>query len=224
MKACGYCGGQNPDDAIHCSGCGTEFENSAPPALLPIQGDFNGAGYGIRFLARLIDTVFGLGIGFVAGLVTGIILAILAKTGGIEPGWQKNLHGFSLATLAFAFLGNILYHFFCEGIHGATLGKLCCGIRVVRLDGSPSNFRGAIIRTLAFYIDSLFFGLVALNSMNKSSLKQRYGDVWGKTLVLKDNDIAPESQRSPMHFILGFFLGIGCWVMAMIAGLVLRII
>jgi uncharacterized RDD family membrane protein YckC len=224
MKACGYCGGQNPDEAFHCSGCGKEFENSTPPAPPPAQVSVAGAGFGIRVLARLIDMVLGLGVGFAAGFIGGIILLILAKTGVIEPGWRKNLGGFSFTALAFAFLGNILYHFFCEGIHGATLGKLCCGIRVVRMDGGPSTFKGALIRTLAYYIDGLFFGLVALNSMNKSPLNQRYGDVWGKTLVLKNDDIAPEWQRSSMHFILGFFLGFCCWVMAMVASLVLKVI
>jgi ribosomal protein L40E len=31
MKECAYCGGKNDDDAVHCSGCGTEeFKTDAP--------------------------------------------------------------------------------------------------------------------------------------------------------------------------------------------------
>lgn len=220
MKVCDYCGGQNSDDAVNCSGCGTLFETPTPPDPPSTQISVTGASFGIRFLARIIDTFLGLGIGVFAGLVGGAILLILTRTGVIEPGWQKHLGGLDVKLFGFGLLGNVLYHFFCEGIHGATLGKLCCGIRVVRMDGGPSTFTGALIRTMAYYFDGLFFGLVGYSSMKKSPLNQRYGDVWGKTLVLKTNDIAPESRTSPMHFILGFFLGAGCWVIAMIIGLV----
>jgi hypothetical protein len=37
MKACAYCGRENPDDAANCRECGTsEFKN--PPAALPQEG------------------------------------------------------------------------------------------------------------------------------------------------------------------------------------------
>jgi uncharacterized RDD family membrane protein YckC len=180
MKKCSYCGRENSDDAAHCSGCGTEFENLNPLPIIPKQDKLTKAGFWIRALARIIDGVFGLFIGLMAGVLAGFGLALLKAAGALSPGWQYRIHGFSLMSLAFGFLGITLYHFFCEGIYGATLGKLCCGIRVVSEDGSPCNLKGALIRTLAYYIDALFFGLVGYNSMEKSALNQRYGDVWGK--------------------------------------------
>jgi uncharacterized RDD family membrane protein YckC len=223
MKSCDYCGGENPDEAINCSGCGTELKNLNPPPIISKQDKLTAAGFGIRALARIIDAVFGLFIGFVAGSLGGMILVLLNAAGVLSAGWQQRIHGFSLTVLGFSLLGNILYHCFCEGIYGATLGKLCCGIRVVSEDGSPSNLKGALIRTLAYYFDALFFGLVGYNSMQKSALNQRYGDVWGKTAVLKASEVAPESERTPMRLALSLFLGIGCWIFMVAAGLVLKV-
>lgn len=102
------------------------------------------------------------------------------------------------------------------------MGKLCCGIRVVNEDGRPSNLKGALIRTLAYFVDSLFFGMVAWSSMEKSPLNQRYGDKWGKTAVLKTTEIAPESQRTPDIFMLGMFFGVGCLAVIIGISLILK--
>lgn len=204
---------------MNCSGCGTELQ--APPPTAGVEKSTK-AGFWIRALARLIDFLFIMLLSFAVGIFCGLILYFLSASGFIAPGWQHRMRGFSILAMGFSLLGNILYHFFCEGIHGSTLGKLCCGIRVVRVDGRPSNFKGALIRTLAFYLDGLFFGLVALSSMEKSPLNQRYGDVWGKTAVLKTTEIAPESQRTTNDFLLGLFLGGGCLVAMSALGLILR--
>jgi uncharacterized RDD family membrane protein YckC len=217
MRTCNYCGGENPDEAVNCSGCGTELQSAL--AIIKLTK----AGFWIRALARIIDMVFGLFVGFIAGTLGGMVLALLNAAGALTPGWQHRIHGFGLTILGFNLLGNILYHCFCEGIYGATLGKLCCGIRVVNEDGRPSNMKGAFIRTLAYYIDSLFFGAVGYTSMNKSPLNQSYGDVWGKTAVLKASEVAPESERSPMRLVLSLFLGVGCWIFLGATGLVLKV-
>jgi hypothetical protein len=40
MKECSYCGRKNPDEATHCSGCGTqEFKVEVPPTILPRSED-----------------------------------------------------------------------------------------------------------------------------------------------------------------------------------------
>jgi uncharacterized RDD family membrane protein YckC len=217
MRTCGYCGRKNPDEANNCSGCGTELQS--PPEVVKLTK----AGFWIRALARIIDAIFGLFIGFVAGSLGGMVLVLLNAAGDLTPGWQHRIHGFSLMVFGFSLLGNILYHSFCEGIYGATLGKLCCGIRVVNEDGKPSNMKGAFVRTLAYYIDSLFFGAVGYTSMNKSPLNQRYGDVWGKTAVLKASEVAPESERSLIRLVVSLFLGIGCWVFLLAMGLILKV-
>ena len=35
MKKCGYCGRENPDDAVYCCECATEFVQPKPPAPPP---------------------------------------------------------------------------------------------------------------------------------------------------------------------------------------------
>jgi uncharacterized RDD family membrane protein YckC len=158
MKKCPYCGKEYSDEVAFCA-----IDQQPLDATTSIHQDTIShhdkspyAGFGIRLLARIVDTFFGLFIGLSAGFVGGIAIVILNHAGIIAPGWQHRIHGFSLLTLGFSLLGNIAYHFFCEGIHGATLGKLCCGLRVVTEDGKPSNLKGALIRTLAFYIDGFF--------------------------------------------------------------------
>lgn len=105
----------------------------------------------------------------------------------------------------------------------STLGKLCCGICVMTEDMKPNNLKGAVIRTLAFYLDSMFFGLVGYSSMSKSRLDQRYGDVWGKTAVVKVKALPPSSQRTPALFVLGLSAGAGCWFVMGTIGVVLKV-
>jgi uncharacterized RDD family membrane protein YckC len=222
MKKCPYCGAEYSDDVALCT------IDQQPLDVTPQEKTSNedkspSAGFGIRALARIVDTLFGLLIGIGAGTLAGVVIMLLGAAGVIAPGWQHRIHGFSLVSLGISLIGNIGYHLFCEGIHGATLGKLCCGICVVTEDMKPSNLKGAMIRTLAFYIDALFFGLVGYHSMSKSPLNQRYGDVWGKTAVVKVKELAPEARRTPTLFILGLLAGAGCWFVMLAMGLILKV-
>ena len=217
MKPCAYCGRENSDDALHCLGCGSEFIAPGNP-----RDKSPSAGFGIRVLARMIDSIYGAIIGFSAGMFGGLLLSALTAAGVLHTGWQHRIHGFSFASLGLAFVGAILYHFCCEGIHGASLGKLCCGICVVNEDGQPSTFRGAFIRNVAYYFDALFCGLVGYESMKESSINQRYGDRWGKTAVFTNQGIPPGSKRSPIRLISGILLGTGCWFVILVLGLVLK--
>ena len=131
-----------------------------------------------------------------------------------------------MESLGFGLLGTIIYRFLCEGIHGATLGKLCCGICVVSEDGSPSTLKGggALVRSFGYHVDAIFFGLVGYQSMKHSPINQRYGDRWGKTAVFKTKDIALESQHAPVLLIFVILLGTGCWVVTIALGLILKVL
>jgi uncharacterized RDD family membrane protein YckC len=223
MKKCRYCGTEYSDDVTFCP-MDRQPLDVMQSEITSSRDKAPSAGFGIRALARIADAVFGILIGFAAGILAGLVIVILSAAGIIASGWQQRIHGFSLTSLGFALIGNTAYHCFCEGIHGATLGKLCCGICVVTEDIKPSNLKGAMIRSLAYYIDSLFFGLVGYTSMSKSPLNQRYGDLWGKTVVVKTKVLAPESQRTPTLFILGLSVGAGCWFVMLAIGLILRVV
>lgn len=67
-------------------------------------------------------------------------------------------------------------------------------LRAARILGSPPSrvtcqtrirAGGALVRSLAYYIDGFFFGVVAYSTMSKSPLKQRLGDQWGNTAVFR---------------------------------------
>jgi uncharacterized RDD family membrane protein YckC len=195
----------------------------AAPAV-PETKEIQGAEFGIRVWARLIDSLYLGFLGFVVGFFVGVFLVLLQKAGKIDPGWQAKLKGFNFISFSFGMMGAFFYHFFSEGLHGSTLGKVLCRLRVIRENGQPSNLQGALIRNLGYYVDALFVGLIGYQSMQKSNRRQRYGDVWGKTIVVKEENIPSGSQRSVARFLLAFFLAsfAAGWVVAL--GLVLRVL
>lgn len=71
--------------------------------------------------------------------------------------------------------------------HGRSLGKLACGLRVVRDDGGPIRFRHALVRG-AFGVFELLltFGSVACVASLFSERGRRLGDVFAGTLVVRE--------------------------------------
>ena len=96
---------------------------------------------------------------------------------------------------------------FTEGISGTSIGKLCCGLNIVNLDGSPCSMTAAFKRDLAYYMDGLFFGLIAYESMKKGPLQQRYGDVWAKTVVVRKKEFLPSPMHPTWRLLVGIFIG-----------------
>jgi uncharacterized RDD family membrane protein YckC len=219
MRKCPHCGKEYPDDVAFCAIDESPLDGTNPE---PVRNENKAsAGFWIRVLARFIDMLLAFFVGYVAGIIGGIVLTILGRAGAISPGWAERVNDSIPMFYMSGLLGAISYHFLCEGIHGATLGKLCCRICVVTEDLQPSRMKGALIRTLAYYLDSFFFGAVGYTSMSKTPLNQRYGDVWGKTAVMKIKELPPESRRPLSVFFLGLLAGIGCYVLILVAGMIL---
>lgn len=129
MRTCDYCGRENPDDAANCSGCASQLQEE-PPVVKRTK-----AGFWLRAAARILDTIFIFILAFMTQVIFNFVLVILTQADLISPGWQFRLHAFSVALLIFGALASLGYHGFCEGLFGATLGKLCCGLRVISEDG-----------------------------------------------------------------------------------------
>ncbi len=184
---------------------------------------FRGAGFRIRALARIIDYTFGLFIGIFAGIIAAIVLAVLEADGSVAPGWDQRMQGLSLATFVLSLIGNVFYHAVCEGFHGASLGKLICRLRVITEDGTNSTLKGAFLRSGAYLIDGLFWGLVGYASMKKSELQQRLGDKWGRTIVLPSADAPSDSKRSGARFMVAIFLGSSIWGLLLVLGVILHV-
>jgi uncharacterized RDD family membrane protein YckC len=168
-----------------------------------------GAGFGIRALARAIDTVVHVLVGVVVGVATIVLLAI----GGALRGQPTDAEVARLSVntpLGFlaGLLGSIAMHALAEGLHGSTVGKRLCGLTVVRVDGGPAGVAAAVKRSVAFLWDALFFGLVAAQKMSESPLRQRYGDAWAGTQVVRLAGLDPAQRRSSLRFVLAVVAGL----------------
>jgi uncharacterized RDD family membrane protein YckC len=144
--------------------------------------------------------------------------------GRLTPEWPQLIRHNTLTGFGLGILGAFLYHSVAEGIGTATVGKLICGLRVVQVDGSPATLGAAFIRDLAYHLDALFFGLVGYASMGKGRLRQRYGDVWARTAVVKASVFEPRPARSAPRMTLGILAGSLLWAAMVFFQLVLKVI
>lgn len=70
---------------------------------------------------------------------------------------------------------------------GRSLGKVVCGLRVVREDGGPIRFRHALARGAIGFLElQLTFGVLAVTASLVSGRGRRLGDVFGGTLVVRE--------------------------------------
>jgi len=179
-----------------------------------------GAGFWIRALARLVDTVYGFALGIVAGVQVGIIVTILETLSVVEPGWGDRIsQGGMLVPTLISSVGYLSYHTTCEGLCGASLGKLVCGLRVLSEDLSPCSLKPAFVRSLAYFVDGLFFGVIGYMAMSKTVIQQRHGDHWARTVVVRNSQVPLGSKRSTAQYLLALALGSVAWGLAGVAAL-----
>ncbi|MGG2462646.1 RDD family protein [Streptomyces sp. RGM 3693] len=71
--------------------------------------------------------------------------------------------------------------------HGRSLGKLICGLRVVREDGGPIRFRHALVRGAMGAVEIVMtMGVLASIASMVSARGRRLGDVFAGTLVIRE--------------------------------------
>ncbi|WP_030250249.1 RDD family protein [Streptomyces sp. NRRL S-455] len=129
-----------------------------------------------RALAVLLDLVAALAV-YVA-----VTIALVASTASLDEAAQTAL---SIATFVLVLVGVPIA---VETLsHGRSLGKMACGLRVVRDDGGPIRFRHALVRGLIGVIEILMtFGIVACVASFVSARGRRLGDVFAGTLVVRE--------------------------------------
>ena len=170
--------------------------------LQTVEGP-EGAGFWIRAAARILDGGIHFLVSFVAGAMAGIVVFVLASLAGVPPEALFDRAGTTtVATYVASFLGTSMVHVLSEGLHGSTIGKWLCRITVISEDGGPADLVAALKREMAFYVDSFFFGLVAIHSMKGSPRRQRIGDKWADTMVVKLADVPPSARRSGWRFVV----------------------
>ncbi|MFE3519720.1 RDD family protein [Streptomyces sp. NPDC059166] len=81
---------------------------------------------------------------------------------------------------------------------GRSLGKLVCGLRVVRDDGGPIRFRHALVRGAMGMVEILgTFGVVGCIASLVSARGRRLGDVFAGTLVVRERMPATRTSAAP---------------------------
>lgn len=152
------------------------------------EREFAYAGFWARAAARVIDLLIILAVfnlfflldryGAEAGLWAG---------GGLEEGLARE--GFSAATVlrGVFFLGfPIFYYVYLHGSCGQTFGKMALRIRVLNEDGSPVDYRKALVRWFGYLLCdlTLYFGyLWAAFDARKQGLHDRIC----RTIVVRDD-------------------------------------
>jgi uncharacterized RDD family membrane protein YckC len=141
-------------------------------------------GPGRRFFALLID-----------GLITGLAWIPFAETESRDGVYSIRWEGLDFVI---PLLITIAYFIVLEGAFGATPGKVVLGIRVRQPDGARIGFGASAIRNVARVVDGfpyvipyLVGGIASL----RSETKQRFGDRWGKTVVILVGTDAPVTEE-----------------------------
>ncbi|MCQ4205382.1 RDD family protein [Streptomyces sp. NPDC060311] len=153
-----------------------------------------------RALAVLLDLVVTVAV-YVA-----VTIALVASTSSLDGAAQTAL---TIATFVLVLVGGPIA---VETLsHGRSLGKMACGLRVVRDDGGPIRFRHALVRGLIGVIEILMtFGVVACIASLVSARGRRLGDVFAGTLVVRER--VPFSSAGfmppPPPWLAGRFSGL----------------
>ncbi|MFJ9675541.1 RDD family protein [Streptomyces sp. NPDC101221] len=153
-----------------------------------------------RALAVLLDLVVTVAV-YVA-----VTVALVASTSSLDGAAQTAL---TIAAFVLVLVGGPIA---VETLsHGRSLGKMACGLRVVRDDGGPIRFRHALVRGLIGVIEILMtFGVIACIASLVSARGRRLGDVFAGTLVVRER--VPFSSAGfmppPPPWLAGRFSGL----------------
>ena len=173
----------------------------------PQAGQLEGVTFWPRVGARLIDMILHYIISFVCGVLF-VILLMIASGGHASPVALARLQHTGLLGFAFALLGSFAYHVVFTSIHGSTVGKIALSMVVVKEDGSPCDFKGALIRELGYFVDAMFFGIIGYSAMKDDVQQQRHGDSWGHTIVCKRALIARDRLRGGDRFAIALLFAV----------------
>jgi uncharacterized RDD family membrane protein YckC len=140
----------------------------------------------------------------VAVIAVSLVYFVGAAIRGVPPDpiAVARLSKTDLISFLASLVSTIVMHTMAEGLHGSTLGKRIRGLTVVSEDGSPASVRAALKRAIACLWDGMFFGLVAAQKMSESPRRQRYGDAWAETQVVRISALSPERRRPWIRFLL----------------------
>ena len=181
------------------------------PSMVVEVASNSSAGFFIRSASRLIDTLLGVLVFYVGSMVGNLAVSILAGLGHAPAGWRATLELLSPLGVGLLLVGGVLYQVTAETVGGASLGKLLLGLRVTSENLTPCLFKGVLIRNTAYFLDALPLGVPAYRAMAHSVLNQRYGDQWGRTVVMRTQAVPPDSRQGKALLALGILSGTAAW-------------
>ncbi|GAB2996771.1 RDD family protein [Streptomyces pseudoechinosporeus] len=153
-----------------------------------------------RALAVLIDLVAAM------AAYVAVTVALVVSTAGLDEAAQTAV---SIAAFLLVLVGGPIA---VETLsHGRSLGKLACGLRVVRDDGGPIRFRHALVRGAVGVVEILMtLGIVACIASLVSARGRRLGDVFAGTLVVRERIPAGRTAfvPPPPPWLAGRFSGL----------------
>ena len=117
------------------------------------------AGFWIRFVARVIDTIILGVVGLIINLPIQMALGLSAariSTGGDAAAALPMMLGTIGISLAISIVLNACYEIYFLSSRGATIGKLALGLKVIRADGGPLSVGQATGRFFAYLLDAYF--------------------------------------------------------------------
>jgi len=174
---CAECGGVFPvENTIHygnvdvCSGCKPVFMQKLAEGASVKTGELHYAGFWIRFLAVFVD---GLVVGpmqIIAALASGFTFRQMI---GLQP--RGIMATLTLTAMQYAIAA--LYEILMIGRFGATLGKMACGIKVIRENGTPVSMALSTGRYFAKWLlglPTIYIGyIMAAFDIEKRALHDR---------------------------------------------------
>jgi len=201
---------------------GPEFVFSSFGGYIAAPGALEGVSFWPRATARIIDSVLQ----YVAAFLTGRLFVLMLKiaSGGHIP-FRIVWHLRQVGTTGFAFglVAGLAYHVIFTSVYGASIGKRLLSMVVVQEDGTPCSIKNALIRELSYYIDALFFGIIAYTSMQKSMLEQRHGDEWAHTVVCKRSLVLQGNLRGSGRFVVALVFALAAHSALLLIGWLLVI-
>src|SRR3954452_5871455 len=148
---------------------------------------FETAGIGSRFLAKLLDT-----------LIQGATFLAIAMVAGAAAGGGAGSTPMTIFVLVGLFAVIFVYPAAFETLwRGRTPGKAALGLRVVTREGAPVRFRHAAIRSALWLIDGLLlFGSVGVIAILATRDNVRLGDMAAGTIVVRERTGAKAPQAT----------------------------
>jgi predicted Zn finger-like uncharacterized protein len=145
--SCNACGTAQPP-AAQCVQCGATIIVSAS-----LVKEHTYAGFWIRVLAYLIDSILLITVQTVLSLLIDLTIGMLGIATEGDP-------AINTVIWLFGAVLSISYAVFFTGYCGQTPGKMALRIKVIRTDGSPINYgRAALREVLGKFISSILLGI-----------------------------------------------------------------